>query len=562
MAGVAGVQTCPACGSGAVSSQRRTRDPETGKSATPGRMAMVLWGLLALCGVIVLSLVPILLIEAGTDVKVGVLDAFVIGGCIFAIANFLIQLRRFRGRGPDAGLLCWCRDCANEWFVAGQTAASSGGIASRTPATPWTAPQQPAAPIPVPPAAPAQAPAQATAVASNVSPGIPRIMEALKSMPLPEKVRGWNQVISVEITDRPDLRYGWIIDGDRWHVTTGQTMRSTVHLLAKEENLMNRLATGSGVDGYSLEPVGPFSSFGGAMSAVKCRHLVDGMAAYLRAFHQPALQEWLLQRRRKKHGVDAMSQEQLVSALGSGDLETRKAAADALGDQGWAPPPGKDAESYWAAKWDWSKARAAAAESAVASGAWASAQAAPSEVRLAVEYLAGHLRGKDVHKSPAVLQSLVHALVELGPPAVAEIHSQLGQSSNKSCTGDLIEAINLICSGPGPVEPRIKLLAYGGGGLAHLAFRPGQAGLKSALVAAGPAVVDPLIASLHDENVNVRQGAAEVLGRIGDPRATASLAELANDPDSAVRKAAAQAQAPPPPPPQPTPPSLRDPAQG
>ena len=315
-------------------------------------------------------------------------------------------------------------------------------------------------------------------------------------------------------------------------------MRSAFRLLAKEEDLMNRMATGSGVDGYSLES--PFGSPGGAMGAVKCLHLVDGMAAYLRAFHRPALQEWL----RKKRGVDAMSQEQLVSALGSGDLETRKAAADALGDQGWAPPPGQDAESYWAAKWDWSKARAAAAESAVASGAGVSAQAAPSEVRLAVEYLAGHLRRKDVHKSPAVLQSLVLALVELGPPAVAEIHSQLGQSSNKSCTGYLIEAINLICSAPGPVEPRIKLLAYGGGSLAHYhAFLPGQAALKSALVAAGPAVVDPLIASLHDENVNVRQGAAEVLGRIGDPRAAASLAELANDPDPAVRKAAAQAQA-------------------
>jgi hypothetical protein len=392
----------------------------------------------------------------------------------------------------------------------GQTAASTGGIASRTPATQWTAPQQPAATIPVPPAAPAQPLAQATAVASNVAPGIPRIMEALKGMPLPEKVRGWNQVISVEITDRPDLRYGWIIDGDRWHVTTGQTMRSTVSLLAKEEDLMNRMATGSGVDGYSLES--PFGSPGGAMGAVKCLHLVDGMAAYLRAFHQPALQEWLLQRARKKHGVEAMSQGQLVSALGSPDLETRKAAADALGDQGWAPPPGKDAENFWAAKWDWTKARAAAA----GSGAGASAQAAPSEVSLAVEYLAGHLRRKDIHKSPAVVQSLVHALVELGPPAVAEIHSQLGQSSNKSCTVHLIEAINLICSGPGPVEPRIKLLAYGGRGLAHLAFRPGQAGLKSALVAAGPAVVDPLNAALHDENVNVREGAAEVLGLIRD----------------------------------------------
>jgi hypothetical protein len=410
-------------------------------------MTMFLWGLLAFCGVLLLLLVSIQLIqliEAGTDVKVGGLDVFVIFLCISAIANFVVRVPRFLGRGPNAGLLCWCRDCANEWFVAGQTAASSGGIPSRTPTTQWTAPQQPAATIPVPPAAPAQAPALATAVASNEAPGIPRIMEALKNMPLPEKVRDWNQVISVEITDRPDLRYAWIIDGDRWHVTTGQTMRPTIRLLAKEENLMNRLATGSGVDGYSLES--PFGSSGGVMGPVKCLHLMDGIAAYLRAFHQPALQEWLLQRARKKSGVDAMSQEQLVSALGSRDLETRKAAADALGDQGWAPPPGKDAESYWAAKWDWSKARAAAAESAVASGAGASAQAAPSEVRLAVEYLAGHLRRKDVRKSPAVVQSLVHALVELGPPAVAEIRPKLGQPSYISCAGYLIEAINLISS--------------------------------------------------------------------------------------------------------------------
>lgn len=543
MSGPVGVQTCPECGSSAVSAQRRTRDPETGKSTTPDRMTTIVWGLLALCGVIGLMLAVVLLIEPGADRKVGVLDVFVIVVCMSAIANFVVRLRRFLGRGADAGLLCWCRDCANEWFVADQTAATAGGIATSTPTAQGTAPQQPAAPPSVLPEGPTPAPAQVAAVASEVAPGIPRIMEALKGMPLPEKVKGWNQVISVEITDRPDLRYGWVIDGDRWHVTTGQTMRCTLRLLATEANLMNRLATGSGVHGYSLE--GPVGSFGGAgvKGPLKCLHLVDGMAVYLRASHQPALQEWLSQRSRNTHGVDAMSQEQLVSALRSGDLETRKAAADALGDQGWSPPPGKDAEDYWAAKWDWGRARAAAAEATAVSGAGASAQAAPSEVRLAVEYLTRRLRAKDVRKSPAVLQSLVNALVELGPPAVADIHAELGQSSNRLCTAYLIEAINRICSGPGPVEPRIKLLAYGGGGLAHMAFRPGQAGLKSALVAAGPAVVDPLIASLHDENVNVRQGAAEVLGRIGDPRATASLAELANDPDSTVRKAAAQAQA-------------------
>src|ERR1035437_5049065 len=101
-----------------------------------------------------------------------------------------------------------------------------------------------------------------------------------------------------------------------------------------------------------------------------------------------------------------MSQEQLVSALMSGDLQARKVAADALGDQGWAPPPGRDAENYWAAQWDWTKARAAA-ESAVAPIDGTSAQAAPSEVRLAVDYLVGQLSRKDVYTSGPVRQSLV-----------------------------------------------------------------------------------------------------------------------------------------------------------
>jgi len=363
-------------------------------------------------------------------------------------------------------------------------------------------------------------------------------MEALKGMPLPEQVRGWDQVISVEIKDRPELRYVWAIDGDRWHVTEGQTMRSTFSLVATEDGLMSRLATGSGVEGYSLE--WPFGASGALTGPLKCTHLMDGMATYLRTFHQLALQEW----QSKKYPVQAMSQEQLVSALQSRDLDARKVAADALADQGWTPPPGRDSEDYWAAKWEWSKARAAA-EPAVASVDGTSAEATASEVRSAVEYLAGQLNRKDVSKSPAVRQSLVQALGALGPDAVAEIYTRLGAGKvgNATYAADIVAAINLICSGPGPVEPRIKLLAYGGGGMKYLAFRPGQKALKDALVAAGPSVVEPLIASLHDENAGVRQGAAEVLGRIGDPRAVAPLGELVNDPDSAVRKAAAEAQA-------------------
>jgi hypothetical protein len=102
MAAVAGAQTCPACGSGAVSSQRRTRDPKTGKSTTPSLIAIVVWGLLALCGVILLLLVSIQLIqliEAGLDIKVGALDVFVIFCCISVIANFVV----------------WSAGCFSDW---------------------------------------------------------------------------------------------------------------------------------------------------------------------------------------------------------------------------------------------------------------------------------------------------------------------------------------------------------------------------------------------------------------------------------------------------------------
>jgi hypothetical protein len=311
-------------------------------------------------------------------------------------------------------------------------------------------------------------------------------------------------------------------------------MRSTVRFITTEDGLMNRLATGSGVQGYSLEF--PFGSSAALMGPLRVMHLLDGMAYYLRTSHQPVLQEW----QSKKYGVEAMSQEQLVSALASSDLQARKVAADALGDQGWTPPPGKEAENYWAAKLDWNRARAAA-EPAAASVDGTSPEAATSEVRLAVDYLIGQLNRKDVYTSGPARQSLVEALAELGPPAVAEIHRNLPLVRGNRST-DLAAAVNLICSRPGPVEPRIKLLAYGGGSIQYLAYRPGQKILMDSLVAEGPSVVEPLIAALHDENAGVRRGAAEVLGRIGDSRAMAPLGELANDPDSAVRKAATQAQ--------------------
>lgn len=119
MTGASGVRTCPACGSAAISSQRRTLDPVTGKSTTPPLTGVVVWGLLALCGVIMLLLLAIELIGPHpSNVSFGSLDLLIVGLSVFAIVTFWAQLRRFRGRGPGGGHVYSCRDCANEWFVA------------------------------------------------------------------------------------------------------------------------------------------------------------------------------------------------------------------------------------------------------------------------------------------------------------------------------------------------------------------------------------------------------------------------------------------------------------
>jgi HEAT repeat protein len=62
-----------------------------------------------------------------------------------------------------------------------------------------------------------------------------------------------------------------------------------------------------------------------------------------------------------------------------------------------------------------------------------------------------------------------------------------------------------------------------------------------AFAAIGPAAVDPLMASLKDENPGVRAVSAQALGRLGDKRAIDALKAASNDPSQRVRDSAAEA---------------------
>jgi HEAT repeat protein/beta-lactamase regulating signal transducer with metallopeptidase domain len=101
--------------------------------------------------------------------------------------------------------------------------------------------------------------------------------------------------------------------------------------------------------------------------------------------------------------------------------------------------------------------------------------------------------------------------------------------------------VAVACSVAGLVAT--ALFAPGVAGLTHSGVKePGAAPGASLVAAAGDtAVVRALIARLRDENAEVRQAAADALGRIGDPLAIPALVASLDDPEAEVRRSALDA---------------------
>lgn len=519
--------TCPSCGSNAVSTEWRNLDPKTGKPTKTPLMTSLLSSLLALAGVIWLLLLVVMLIDPTPGVSFGGLDLFLTLASVGAIINFAQMLRQTLARGRQKSRFCWCRTCANEWVDQTGRAASGARWASPLPA--GSIPISPPA-VAVPPASPV--PAAMTAAAAPEPPvvahgpaegwGLRWMMEAIRAMPLPEKLRGWDQVISVECQDQPDLWYRLVVQGDQWQVLAGQTSRPTLRLVAsKEEDLARRFALGyAGAVGYSL--LLPSGLTAGPGSGLKVNALIMGITGYLSSAQAPALAVWQAARMARKYGIDnSMPVGRLVAALESADAEARKAAADALEASGWTPPPEK-AEAYWAAKQDWDRAWTVVAP------------AAPADIPARVEYLLGHLKRKDLRKSPTAVRSLVNALVDLGPAAMPNLFEHYKHAGfDTTLLINMASAMTGIFDSPRPLEQQIELLKY--------PLKPGQRNLENKLAAAGSGIVEPLIIALRDENVELRRSAVEILGQIGDARAADPIRQLSNDQDHRVRQATVEA---------------------
>jgi hypothetical protein len=504
-------------------------------------MTIVLSSLLALASVFWLLVVVAQLIEPTPGVGFGALDLFLTLASVGVIANFLGMLRGALSRRQKKSLFCWCRACANEWIGTGQPTAKTSWadwapqapVGSVQPVADRNAVDTPMTTIASAPSAAAVTPLPIPGIETEISApadgsGLRWMMESLKSMPLPEKLKGWNQVISIGFKDRPALWYRWVISGDQWQVAEGQTSRPTLRLVADtEDGLAKRFAIGyTGTVGYSL--LLPSSLSAGPGSNIKCNALVMDITRYLQSSQAPALTEWQAARMGKKYGIgDSTPVPKLIEALGAADVDARKAAADALERSGWTPPAEK-AEAYWAAKRNWNKAWAAAAP--------ASLPGAPSDVNAAIECLSGYLKRKDIKKSPAAIHSIVVALVELGPTAMPGLYVRYAHPTlDTTYQLNLLAAMMGIFRLPNPVELRIEFLKY--------PLKPVHDDLKNELASAGSNVVDPLIAVLHDESVELRRSAADVLGQIGDVRAAGPLGQLSTDSSRFVRSAASDALA-------------------
>jgi HEAT repeat protein len=210
---------------------------------------------------------------------------------------------------------------------------------------------------------------------------------------------------------------------------------------------------------------------------------------------------------------DPQAVDPLIAVLEDEDVFVRLAAVEALGKIGEASAVTSLTKTLWRSE---TPSGESLADVQTAAATALAAIGDPSAIKPLVQYTARGSLGED----------LVPTIAEMGKPAVKPLLTILGQgpARQKQVAAQVLGEIG----DPKAVKP---LLAYS---------RKDETG-KAALVVIGRPAVPALIQALGDPVIPIRATAAEVLGEIGDRRATKGLREALRDPENPVWHAASDA---------------------
>lgn len=132
-------------------------------------------------------------------------------------------------------------------------------------------------------------------------------------------------------------------------------------------------------------------------------------------------------------------------------------------------------------------------------------------------------------------EAAVEELSQIGEPAIEPLIATFNGDNQSVDFLDGAKAA-LVKIGEPAIDPLIASFDYSGSRSATaLVWK------RNSLAEIGQSAVDPLMAALTSESARIKGGAAETLGKIGDPAAVEPVAALLSDSDEQVREKAAQA---------------------
>ncbi|MFZ0962033.1 MAG: HEAT repeat domain-containing protein [Terriglobia bacterium] len=145
-----------------------------------------------------------------------------------------------------------------------------------------------------------------------------------------------------------------------------------------------------------------------------------------------------------------------------------------------------------------------------------------------VSRLIVQMKGKDFAKQKEAVQ----ALIKIGAPAVEPLIAALTDSRDyvRENAMDALAGIK----DPRAIEPLIALFPVSGNV---------QSEVRGTLTKFGAPTREPLIAAMKSSDARIRDGAADTLGSLADPRSIDALADALMDPDVFVSQDAARALA-------------------